>query len=92
MHRQYIDKYTRDIMWHKTNKWKDFRMAKAEVVDKYLKAKRQSMAMRELSKQILLFRMLQRYKNALNLEKDHRLFKMRSCRMALTMYIKLGKA
>jgi hypothetical protein len=31
-------------------KWQDFRVKKAGVVDKYLKAKRQSMAMHDLTK------------------------------------------
>ena len=60
-------------------------------MDKYLKAKKQSMAMHDLIQLIILYACLKTIKKALENEKEFRFFRMISCRMALLMYIKLGK-
>jgi hypothetical protein len=49
------------------------------------------MAMSILTRQILLFKCLKATKDAMNLEKENRLFKMQCARVALLLYIRLGK-
>ena len=54
-------------------------------------AKRRSLAMRLLLEQIFLYKCLKQTKTAISDEKENRKFKMQCARVALLLFIRLGK-
>lgn len=91
VHRFHIDMYLRDLKLNKKNKWKEFKVRRSIIIEKYMIVKRRSMAMSILARQIHLFKCLKATKAAMAINKENRRFKMYCARVALLMYIRLGK-
>jgi hypothetical protein len=91
IHRHHINMYLRDLKLSKQTRWSDFKERRKEIIEKYLVVKRRSMAMSIVVRQAGIYQCLVKCKEAIAKEKKNRKFKMQCARVALLLFIRMGK-